>query len=64
MVRPEYLLTVDNFRVMDDDAHYKYALPLLELLDIDDMVFDFPLYASGLPWGGKALDFDGILSKD
>jgi hypothetical protein len=39
---------------MEDDAHYKYASPLLELLDID-MVFDFPLYASGLPWGGKAL---------
>ena len=54
MVPPEYLLTDDNCRDIEDDAHYKYASPLLELLDID-MVFDFPLYASGLPWGGKAL---------
>ena len=49
MVPPEYLLTDDNFRDMEDDAHYKYASTLLELLDID-IVFDFPLYASGLPW--------------
>ena len=62
MVPPEYLLTDDNCRDIEDDAHYKYASPLLELLDID-MVFDFPLYASGLPcFGGKA-PFKNIIHR-
>ena len=62
MVPPKYLLTDDNYRDIEDDAHYKYASPLLELLDID-MVFDFPLYASGLPcFGGKA-PFKNIIHR-
>ena len=62
MVPPEYLFTDDNYRDIEDDAHYKYASPLLELLDID-MVFEFPLYASGLPcFGGKA-PFKNIIHR-
>ena len=62
MVPPEYLLTDDNYRDIEEDAHYKYASPLLELLDID-MVFEFPLYASGLPcFGGKA-PFKNIIHR-